>query len=269
MIINGLPDSSLIANDRGLMYGDGVFRTLLVKQGKALHWPQHYNKIQHDCIALGIPCPSMQTLADELTQLTYECTDGVLKIIITRGPAKRGYAPEINPNVSRIISIHPLPEYPVANAQQGVKVHLCHLRLGHQPRLAGIKHLNRLENVLAAAEWNAAEIAEGILLDQDEKVIEGTRSNLFMVRDGNLITPDLSRCGVAGLQRDRVMDLAEKHGMTCTIGNILIADLFAADEIFLVNTVIGLWPIREMPGYKCQHFPVSLQIQAWLNNEIN
>lgn len=267
MIINGLPGDSINANDRGLMYGDGVFRTLLIRQGKALHWQQHYNKLQHDCAAIGIVCPSIQLLGAELAQLAQSEPDAIAKIVITRGPATRGYAPAANPQVTRILSTSSIPEYPDSYATQGISVHICKLRLGHQPRLAGIKHLNRLENVLAAAEWNDPDIAEGILLDQDGHIIEGTRSNLFLVRDGKLFTPDLSKCGVAGLQRERVMHYARQQRMICKVTELTLDDLLAADEIFMVNSVIGLWPVRDLHRFSSRHFPVSLQIQEWLNNE--
>ena len=269
MIINGLPGNSVNSNDRGLMYGDGVFRTLLIRQGKPLHWQQHYNKLKHDCDAVGIICPAMQLLGSELAQLAQSQSDSVAKIVITRGPATRGYAPAPNPQITRILSTSRLPEYPDSFATQGVSVHICKLRLGHQPRLAGIKHLNRLENVLAAAEWTDADIAEGMMLDQEGHVIECTRSNLFMVRDGKLFTPDLSRCGVAGLQRERVMDYARQQKIICKVTDITLDDLLAADEIFIVNSVIGLWPVRDMLRFKCKSFPVSLQIHEWLNNGSN
>jgi 4-amino-4-deoxychorismate lyase len=267
MIINGLPGDFVNASDRGLMYGDGVFRTLLIHQGKPLHWQQHYNKLQHDCTALGIVCPSIQLLAAELAQLAQSEPDAIAKIVITRGPATRGYAPAANPQVTRILSTSNIPQYPDSYATQGISVHICKLRLGHQPRLAGIKHLNRLENVLAAAEWNDPDIAEGIMLDQDGHVIEGTRSNLFLVRDGKLFTPDLSKCGVAGLQRERVMHYARQQRMICKVTELTLDDLLAADEIFMVNSVIGLWPVRDLHRFSSRHFPVSLQIQEWLNNE--
>lgn len=269
MIINGLPGSSINANDRGLMYGDGVFRTLLLRQGIPLHWPQHYNKLKHDCEAIGIVCPAMQLLGTELAQLAQSQPDSIAKIVITRGAATRGYAPAANPQITSILSTSSLSEYPDSYATQGVSVHICKLRLGHQPRLAGIKHLNRLENVLAAAELTDTNIAEGLMLDQDGHVIECTRSNLFMVRDGKLFTSDLSKCGVAGLQRDRVMDFARQEKMICKVTEITLDDLLAADEIFIVNSVIGLWPVREMLRFKCKSFPVSLQIQEWLNNGSN
>ncbi len=269
MIINGLAGDSINANDRGLMYGDGVFRTLLVRLGKPLFWQQHYDKLKHDCHALGIICPTIQVLAAELEQLLQNQSDTIAKIVITRGPATRGFAPSANPQVTRILSISPIPEYPASYATQGISMHVCKLRLGHQPRLAGIKHLNRLENVLAAAEWNDVNIAEGLLQDEDGHVIEGTRSNLFLVRNGKLFTSDLSKCGVAGLQRDRVIAYARQYKIVCKITDLSMDDLLAADEIFVVNSVIGLWPVREIYRFSCKHFPVSLQIQEWLSNESN
>ena len=270
MIINGLPGDSINANDRGLMYGDGVFRTLLIHQGKPRFWLQQYNKLHHDCAAIDIRCPSIQLLAADLAQLLQShaelAQNAIVKIMITRGHATRGYAPVANPQITRILSISPVPDYPTTNASLGITVHICKLRLGHQPRLAGIKHLNRLESVLAAAELNDEKFAEGIMLDEEGYVIEGTRSNLFLVRNDKLYTPDLTKCGVAGLQRDRIIDYARQHKIVCKITELTMDDLQAADEIFMVNSVIGLWPVRELPRFSCKQFPVSLQIQDWLNN---
>jgi 4-amino-4-deoxychorismate lyase len=266
MLINGEPGESIIAQDRGLQYGDGVFRTLLLRGGKLQHWQRHYQKLHHDCAGLGIECPSMSLLDADLAKLTAVTAEGVIKIIITRGISSRGYAPQPESTSSRLVSLSPMPVYADSLAEQGIQVQFCNLRLGHQPRLAGIKHLNRLENVLAAGELKDTGMMEGILLDEDDCVIEGTRSNLFMVQDGKLYTPDLSRCGVAGVQRDRVIELAASHGITCEVRPVKMQELLAADEIFLVNSVIGLWPVRELAGYKRQHFPVSRQIQAWLND---
>ena len=267
MIINGLTGELISANDRGLIYGDGVFRTMRVRDGQLLHWPQHYSKLQHDCSALGIECPTMSILSAELDQLIRFLPAGVAKIIITRGVGARGYAPSVHALPTRILNISPPPVYPDSYANSGVRLHICHLRLGHQPLLAGIKHLNRLENVLAAAEWNDADIAEGLLLDEPGHIIEATRSNLFMVKDGALFTPDLTLCGVAGLQRERVMAWAHQRGVVCKVANLLLDDLLAADEVFVVNSVIGLWPVREMPGFRRDSFPISQLIQEWLNHE--
>lgn len=267
MLINGAPGGQISIQDRGLQYGDGIFRTMRVLGGLVLHWPRHYRKLQQDCAALSIPCPEAVLLLDELQGLIKQQPDGVAKIIITRGTQEKpGYAPAVDATPTRILSITPAPDYPNSFYTQGVKLRVCDLRLSHQPRLAGVKHLNRLENVLAAAEWNGADIAEGVLLDIEGNVIEGTRSNLFMVRDGALLTPDLSRCGVSGIQRERVIELAASHGMPCQVGQIALAELLAADEVFLLNSVIGLWPVRELRSRSWSQFPISMQMQEWLKH---
>ncbi len=269
MLINGLPSELISATDRGLMYGDGVFRTLRIRNNQAVNWKQHYTKLQQDCAGIKLKCPSIELLERELKQLLNGCVDGVAKITLTRGPATRGYTPAANPQITRILQLSPVPEYPEAYASQGIEVYVCQLRLGHQPRLAGIKHLNRLENVLAAAEWSDENIPEGLLLDLEGNIIEGTRSNLFLVRDGKLYTPDLSKCGVAGLQRERVMNYARQHKIVCKVNELMMDDVLAADEIFVVNSVIGLWPVRKLNRFTCNHFPVSYQIKEWLNNDSN
>lgn len=268
-LINGIPCDTISVDDRGLLYGDGVFRTLLLRNGKLLQWPRHYAKLLKDCLTLNLPCPAEALLQQELELLIRDVHDGVVKLIVTRGRSQRGYAPTTHPAVTRILSLNPLPAYPVAYLKSGVRLHLCHLRLALQPRLAGAKHLNRLESVLAAAEWDDPEIAEGLLLDESGNVIEGIRSNLFMVKGGELLTPDLSQCGVAGVTRERLIDWAAAQGMHCRITNVSLPDLLQADEIFLVNSVFGLWPVREMPGYFCEHHPVAYLIQDWLLNESN
>lgn len=266
MLVNGAICDMVSIHDRGLLYGDGVFRTLRVSGGKIPCWARHARKLQRDCATLKLPCPDPALLFDELQQLAGQQPDGVAKIIITRGAGARGYAPPQDIIPARILSIAPCTPYPDEFYTQGVKLRICDLRLSHQPRLAGIKHLNRLENVLAAAEWNDASIAEGLLLDAAENVIEGTRSNLFMLHEGELRTPDLSLCGVAGVQRERVMEWASAHGMPCRIGQFGVDELFAADEAFLVNSVIGLWPVRELPNRTWNHHPIARQIQEWLDH---
>ena len=267
MLVNGVPGNSISIRDRGLLYGDGVFRTLRASQGKALHWPLHYLKLKRDCAALGMPCPDEALLCAELDQVLAQHPDGVLKLIVTRGEGARGYTPSAAVTPTRIWDFSSLPDYPPEWTTQGIKARICSLRLPAQPRLAGIKHLNRLENVLAAAEWNNPEIAEGLLLDADGNVIEGTRSNLFMVSQGQLVTPDLSRCGVAGIQRERVMAWALQHGVTLQVRDVGLEEALHADELFLVNSVIGLWPIRELEQSRWSHFPVAAQIRHGLDQQ--
>lgn len=267
MLVNGVLSDSVGADDRGLLYGDGIFRTMRVSGGKILHWPRHYRKLQQDCAGLLLPCPERRGLEAELDQLIAGQAEGVAKIVVTRGRGARGYTPPAETAPTRILSLAPCPAFPERFYSLGIKLHVCTLRLAHQPRLAGIKHLNRLENVLAAMEWRDGDAEEGLLLDAKGNVIEGTRSNLFMVRDGALVTPDLSRCGVAGMQRERVMEWAALHGVPCRIEAFGLADLLAAEEIFMVNSMIGLWPVRAVLDRAWNQHPLSRQIQDWLNHE--
>lgn len=269
MLINGLQGDTVSVHDRGLLYGDGVFRTMRICGGQVFCWPRHYRKLQQDCAALGISCPELLLLSEELQQLSQKQPNGVAKIIITRGQSTRGYQPATDSIPTRIVSIAPAPDYPESFYTQGVKLHLCNLRLAHQPQLAGIKHLNRLENVLAAAEWRDQDMAEGLLLDESGYVIEGTRSNLFCVQGNELLTPDLSRCGVTGVQRERVLEWAVQHGVKRRIEQFTLAQFLEADEVFLVNSMIGLWPVRELQSRTWNRFPFSLPVQKWLNDAHN
>lgn len=267
MLINGVSSNTISIRDRGLLYGDGVFRTLRVCDGQPQHWPLHYKKLKINCAALGIACPDYACLSAELAGLAAENPDAVFKVIVTRGQSVRGYAPPPDATPSHIWDVAPLPDYPSGYEKQGVTVSLCELRLGHQPVLAGIKHLNRLENVLAAAELSGTDAVEGLLLDADGFVIEGTRSNLFLISQGRLITPDLSRCGVAGVQRDRVMAYAATIGMPIEVRNVELAELFCADELFLTNSVFGLWSIAQLEQQRWTDFSFAAQIRTVLEQD--
>lgn len=278
MLVNGKLSNLISIRDRGLLYGDGVFRTFVASRGKARQWPLHFSKLQHDCAALGIACPDEALLSAELDGLLAQHPDGVVKLIVTRGEGVRGYAPPADAEVMHLWDISPLPDYPAEWTTHGIKVRVCQLRLAHQKRLAGIKHLNRLENVLAAAELNDARppdsphdlqrqnsgIAEGLLMDTAGNVIEGIRSNLFLVSKGKLITPDLSRCGVKGVQRDRVVAWATQHKMPLQVRNIGLDEVLQADELFVVNSVIGLWSINELEQRRLSGFPIARQIRSSL-----
>ncbi len=242
MLVNGAPADTIPATDRGLAYGDGVYRTLRAQNGEPLHWPRQFAKLLHDCNALQIPAPGEAPLLAEARTVARAYPHGVVKITVTRGSGPRGYAPPSPPTPLRIVMSAALPQYPAAY-KAGIRAHLCQLRLSHQPRLAGVKHLNRLENVLARAEWSDPAITEGVLLDQEGMVTGGTMSNLCIVEGGNLIVPILSRCGVAGITLDRVLDLAGSMGVACTPTHIPLQRMLDADAVFFVNSLIGLWPL--------------------------
>lgn len=269
ILVNGVRSDSVAVTDRGLNYGDGIFRTLLSKKGQPIWWPWHYRKLEHDCAALAIPCPDAAVLEQEIALAASRTGSEVVKIIVTRGSGTRGYAPPQTPSPTRIVITAPPPEYPAEFSRSGVKVFRCQTRLTSQPRLAGVKHLNRLENVLARAEWSDHAVPEGLMLDEGSNIIGGTMTNLFIVEDGKLLTPELTRCGVAGVTRERVMDAARKHGVNCREEPITEARLSEAQEALLVNSVIGVWQIRECAGSSWKGGVYAGRVREWIDEASN
>jgi 4-amino-4-deoxychorismate lyase len=239
ILVNGQAAETVNALDRGLAYGDGVFRTLRTHSGQPLWWADHYAKLASDCKALVLDCPDATLLQGEVCQVA-EAGQGVVKVMLTRGPAARGYAPPVAGASTRIVLSTPLPPHACSDAPSDITVRWCTLRLARQPRLAGIKHLNRLENVLARAEWDDPAIFEGILCDESGQVISGVMSNLFWVRQGELFTPDLSDCGVAGVARARLLRAAARLGIRSHIGQFRSDAILAADEVMICSSVIGV-----------------------------
>lgn len=239
ILVNGIADGCIGATDRGLAYGDGVFRTLRTAGGRPLWWADHHAKLAADCAALGLDCPDAHLLHDEICRVAGQ-GEGVVKIILTRGAGARGYAPPRGEPVTRIVMAAPLPPHARADAPEAVTARWCSLRLAHQPRLAGIKHLNRLENVLARAEWDDPAILEGILCDADGMLVGGVMSNVFWVADGVLHTPDVSTCGVAGVARARLLRVAGRLGLATRIGRFPPAVILAAEEVMICNSVLGV-----------------------------
>ena len=267
ILVNGTPSGEVSATDRGLAYGDGVFRTFPARDGGALHWSRQYAKLAHDCTALGIAPPASDVLECDMAAAFADETHAAVKIIVTRGRGRRGYAYDRDAPPTRIVIVESGAAYPPAHREAGVSVRRCALRLSHQPALAGLKHLNRLENVIARSEWSDPAIAEGILLDVEDGVIGGTMSNLFVVSGGALVTPRLDRCGVAGVTRERAIDAAHRLAITCSAAAISWNDLLDAEEVFLVNSLAGVWPVAAIDGRERAPGPVTRRIQRALNEE--
>ncbi len=241
-LVNGELTESISALDRGLAYGDGLFETLSVRAGQPLLCSEHFERLLLGCSRLNIPFSDLNQLRSEVDQLCQN-RDGILKIIVTRGVGRRGYASS-NSQPTRIISFTQQPRI-VASELESVRVRLCQSRLSMNPQLAGIKHLNRLEQVLARAEWDDDQIAEGIIQSLSGEVIEGVSSNLFVVREGVLLTPDLSQCGVAGVMRQTLMAAAKEMDLACHIAHLTLEDLYQADELLLCNSVVGIRGVRQ------------------------
>lgn len=254
MLLNGLPASEISLQDRGLAYGDGLFETILVSRRTPILLERHYTRLRRGCERLGLDL-DLKVLVDEVAHLLSSApvSDAVLKIVVTRQAQGRGYRP-LTRECNRILTFHPLPDYRSQNPELGIAMFVCQQRLGRQPALAGIKHLNRLEQVLAAQEWPAESFLEGLMLDTEGFVIEGTRTNLFMAKAGTLYTPELNLCGVEGVLRAALID----HFGTAKVTPIRLDSLDSADELFIANSVNGVWPVTQLRhGDRVRTLPVG------------
>lgn len=264
-LLNGQLQDLISVTDRGFQYGDGVFETIEVLNGIPLFFDRHLARLLLGCQRLLIPAPDTDLLKAEAAQFVSAANHAVLKLVVTRGSGGRGYRAPLNSLPTRLLSLHPYPDYPLNFQQNGVHTRLCKLRLGNNPALSGIKHLNRLEQILARAEWQDDTIQEGLLLDDKENLIEGTMSNVFIVKSAALLTPDLTACGVKGIVRDVIIDIAKQINCSVLEKSLSLADLYAADEVFLTNSIIGIWPVRKFEHQQYNLGKLCLALQAKFN----
>jgi 4-amino-4-deoxychorismate lyase len=247
-LVNGVESSAISVDDRGLQYGDGLFETMSAQDGRVRHFERHMERLAEGGRRLGLPVPDPNLVAAECERALAGLGAGSVKLMVTRGPGPRSYRPPAEPSVTRIV-VSSVPK-PRNDPVEGIVVRLCDTPLGLNPRLAGIKHLNRLEQVLASAEWDDPAIAEGLMSAVDGRVVCATAANVFLVREGRLLTPSIRDCGVAGVMRGIVLDAARDLGIEAESLDLRLLDFSTADEVFLTNAITGVRPVGEILGLR-------------------
>lgn len=266
-IINGIETDKLSIKDRSLNYGDGVFETIAV-HGKQMHyWKAHYERLHNGCKVLGIKSPLEAELLSEFKKLDLDNDSVVLKIIVSRGAGGRGYLADETIEPTVIISVNKWPDFVTQYQQQGIRTRLCQHRLIINPALAGIKHLNRIDQVIARNEWHNNHIQEGLMLDQDDCLVEGTGTNLFMKIDNHWFTPPVSGCAVAGVVRDAVIDYLNKNNLSLTERKPLLTELNSVTEMFVCNSVWGIVPVTSCDDYQFEIGDDTRQLQMEFERE--
>ncbi len=267
IMINGEMRDTVLATDRALHYGDGLFETIAVIDGQPRLWSKHMVRLQQGCERLGLPLPDSEQLYAEAHTLCADQARAVLKIIYSRGSGGRGYRAPEKVTSQRLLFRYPWPD--TVDTRQGIRLRLCDTPLACNPALAGIKHLNRLEQVLARAEWDDTAIYEGLMCDLDGRVKEGTMSNLFWVKDAQLYTPDMGRCGVAGVMRSQVMTLAAEMGLCIETAESSPEELKQMDELFITNALIGILPVAHFDGVDFTSHTLTHRLQAVLTKKLD
>lgn len=256
-LVNGAAGAALSADNRGLDYGDGLFETMAAVAGQPLLWNAHWQRLYRGSQRLGLALPADDVVRAECEQLAALLSPAVVKLVVFRAASGRGYRPG-TAATERVVSLWPWPS-PEAARHDGIDAIWCRMRIAEQPALAGIKTLNRLEQVLAQAEWRPP-VAEGLMRGQDGRVIEGTMSNVFLRLGRQLLTPDLTGAGIAGVMRQRVIHAARQRRVPVVVTTVSCAEVEAADELFVTNAVIGIWPIRSLAGRRYPVGPLSQDI---------
>lgn len=265
--INGHSTSTIDAVDRGLFYGDGVFRTVCMVAGIPRCWAYHDRQLRADCRRLSLPEPESAQLIADINALFADGGDGIAKVVITRGVGGRGYTPPVECQPTRMVLRYPPPAYPKAYAETGVDVGIAETRLARQPALAGMKHLNRLEQVLARRECHLHGWPEAIMCTDDDRVVSGTMSNLFLVRHGRLATPSIRDAGVCGATRACLLERFADHGYPVDVKDLSLCEALEADEVFLCNSTMPVWPIRTIEQQLVPRGSMADLAKAFIENE--
>lgn len=268
-LVDGVLADTVPVTDRGLLYGDGVFETLAWRGRRLMQLPAHLQRLQTSCHQLGIPVhmPDIEQQLDKLLAClspdvlspeTDSPDSGVVKIMVTRGDGGRGYAPPTPGTPRVIIQFHPMPADYAGFSRRGISCMLCRHPVSANPVLAGLKHLNRLDQVMASRELVAAQnrtadvdplLQEGLMFDAQGLLVEGTRSNVFLVIEGQLCTPDLSDAGVSGIMRAALLDWFAEQGVPVCVRAIAGTELWLASEVFICNSVMGIWPVNRVHDF--------------------
>jgi 4-amino-4-deoxychorismate lyase len=261
--VNGVRGSDISVLDRGLHFGDGLFETLACLKGRPRFLPLHLERLEFGCERLQITTPDLEELQAEILDMAAGAERAILKVMVTAGEAvRRGYARSGHERATRITIRYPWPHEEAARLHDGAMVRTLTLRLGENPRLAGLKHCNRLEQILARAELGDED--EGLLFSASANLVSGTMSNVFLVRESGLLTPRIDHCGVAGVMRRVVLREARQAGIPARECELRAQDLQSAEEVFLTNALIGIRPVRRLDDRELAAGPITRHLRSVL-----
>ncbi len=269
VLVNGQANTQASALDRGLLYGQSVFETIAISNNKACLVDLHLKRLELGANTLNIPVSIDQIKADIAKALAHdELSRAVLRVTLSMGEGGRGYLNPVEATPSRIVSLHAYPEHDHSNWLEGINLGVADIRLSHQPALAGIKHGNRLEQIIARSQWQA-DWQEALLLDQHDSVVEATQSNVFIVNDNTVLTPKLEFAGVAGVAREYIVSQLDNLGMRFKSVSLSVNQIEAADDVFLSNSVIGVWPVKQFRSRVYSSFKTSHKLlKLMIKNEV-
>jgi 4-amino-4-deoxychorismate lyase len=263
-LVNGIQQNHIDIESRGLAYGDGIFTTAKISHGKVEYLNQHIERLTVGCEKLGISAPSANELTSQLISIAKNYTLAVLKVIISARSGGRGYARALNNPHDVIIMIHDFPTHYEAHARTGITLGLSNQQIGINPMLGGLKHLNRLEQVLLRQELLVSDVDDLLVTNINNEVIEATSANVFFFLNEQLYTPDVSQSGVNGIMRQAIL----KCYPNTIIKVVSLDDIRQAQAIFACNCVMGVIPIANF-NKKALSLELPLEIALRIHDDIN
>jgi len=241
-LINGQALDHVAATDRGLLFGDGLFETMAFWNGQCPLWERHMRRLTRGCRMLGIASPDFVLVEDECRALAQSSKRIVIRLTLTRGSGGRGYWPDVTGKPTRILQSREWPESLEKQQQNGMKAITSTVRLNLQPALAGLKHCNRIEQVLAAQECQQQGAEEALVFDQSGRLAEAVSSNLLLRYQGRWITPS-SPAAVAGVGLEWLLAAPP---LKIQARAVELAQVGRADSILVINSVGGIRPLSHL-----------------------
>ena len=257
VLINGAKQSKISIFNRNIQFGDGLFETCVVENKKILFWVNHFARLNRGCEQLKISKVDESIWLSDIKKALSLCSYDrcVVKLILSRGESLRGYGFEddIKPVRAVIVS-----EFQKATLNNSFCLEYCQSGYDSNPKLAGIKHCNRLEQVLARPGLKSDE---GIMLDENHNVISVTQGNIYAIHGNTLITPKLDKCGVEGTRRAVILDLAKPLGIKVKVDTLSVKELGQADEVFISNSILGIQSISQIGVICFGESPITKKIK--------
>lgn len=265
--VNGVPARGIDPLDRGLAYGDGLFATMRIAKGEIQFLSAHLAKLTQGAQRLGFLWHPSARLINQLEQLALTQGDACVKLLLSRGVGGRGYAAPIHCLINEVVFLSDFPQHYALWQNEGISLFPSEVLLAKQPRLAGIKHLNRLEQVLIKSIELPMGFDDWLVLDSDGNVIESSMANLFFIKDKMVFTPALTHSGVAGMMREQVIYTLIDLGFNIDVKQINYNELPQFEHCFMTNSLLGLVDINRIDTlyYSKSSFSETLRQTLHLN----
>jgi len=252
--VNKVENGTINPFDRGVAYGDGVFATMRTASAdmpaEILFLEGHLARLQQSCERLGIEWCVSDSLMHQLTQLAQQHPQHCIKLLLTRGVGGRGYQAPLNAKVTEIVSLHAIPAHYLDWQQSGITLASSAIRLGRQPLLAGMKHLNRLEQVLIKSQPLPNNHQDWLVFDRKGYVVESSMANIFVVKNNQVLTPAITHSGVSGVMREMLIAALLCDGIAVMATQLTLSDITAADCIFITNSLFGVIDITAIDDFQ-------------------